>query len=87
MLYMCESYFDPPTDSGPHTNTSRLSELSEQISALDTRDQSLRAPLGEVQDNLASFANKFADFLDRAKGVIPGGQLNVSGNYRFKFFS
>ena len=53
-------------DSDPPANPNRLTELSEEINMLDTQNESLRNFLGEVQDRLASFEDKFTDFLEQA---------------------
>ena len=72
-----------PTDSDWPVNPNRLAELSEEINMLSTQNESLRDSLGEVQDHLASFEDKFTDFLEQAQSLTPRGQLNVSRNAIF----
>ena len=50
---------------------------------LSAQNESLRDSLGEVQDRLASFEDKFTDLLEQAQSLIPRGQLNVSRNAIF----
>ena len=69
-----------PTDPEPPTNPNRLAELSEDINMLSAQSESLRDSLGEVQDRLASFEDKFTDFLEQAQSHTPRGQLSVSRN-------
>ena len=68
----------PLTDSEPPANPNRLAELSEEINTLGTQNESLRDSLGEMQDRLALFEDKFTNFLDRAQSLTPRGQLNGS---------
>jgi hypothetical protein len=43
-------------------------------------NESLRDALGEVQDRLASFEDKFTDFLEQTQSLTPRDQLSVSRN-------
>src|SRR5438552_18815278 len=69
-----------PMDSDPPANPNHLAKLSEEINTLGTQNESLHDSLSEVQDHLASFEDKFMDFLEQAQSLTPRGQLNVSRN-------
>src|SRR5437016_4164798 len=67
-------------DPDPPANPNRFAELSEEINMLSAQSESLHDSLSEVQDRLASFEDKFTDFLEQAQSLTPRGQINVSRN-------
>src|SRR6266496_1534068 len=69
-----------PMDPDPPANPNHLAKLSEEINMLSTQNESLHDSLSEVQDHLASFEDKFTDFLEQAQSLTPRGQLNISRN-------
>jgi hypothetical protein len=60
-----------PTD--PPAIPNGLAELSAEVGILATQSDSLHHSLGEVQERLASFEEKFSDFLDRSQGLPRSG--------------
>lgn len=69
-----------PTGFDPPPVPDNLAVLSEEINMLGAQNESLRDSLGELQDRLASFEDKFTDILERPQAHSPRGQLNISGN-------